>query len=68
MHGCSLNVDPSLMLGTLTTSTDASGFATSKLPLPAPLDGKVYFQWAVFESGANALDLLSTKGLAVEIK
>ncbi len=68
MHGCSLNVDPSLMLGTLTTSTDASGFATRKLPLPAPLDGKVYFQWAVFEAGANALDLLSTKGLAVEIK
>ncbi len=68
MPGCALNLDPGAILLSVAASTGSGTTATVMVPIPAPLRATVYFQWAVFKHQANALDLLSTKGLEVGIR
>ena len=60
---CMLNVSLDLQLG---VATDASGKVVLKAGIPnnpALTALPVYVQWAMFEAGANAAGLTTTKGL-----
>ncbi|MFO1054406.1 MAG: hypothetical protein U1F36_19470 [Planctomycetota bacterium] len=67
MTGCVMLVDPLVTLG---TTTDASGIAILYLALnDAPLFvGDLYFQWLWLAPGANALGLVNSRGLKVQVR
>lgn len=71
MPGCFQNIDPgATLITTIAIPTDAAGKATFPLPIQDfPLViGDLYFQYAYLAPGANALGLLGTKGLRMQIR
>lgn len=65
MGPCMLNLDPSGMI-TVPTSTGAAGVALVQLPLPGT--GELFTQWTFFRPGANALGLVTTRGMQSSVR
>ncbi len=72
MPGCFVNVRPFApsFLGGFTTTTNSSGIASLRLPLPdSPVFiGSLYFQWIHVYPGLNPWSLAFTRGLRADVR
>ncbi len=66
--GCTLLIDPRSLIIGLGGMTSATGALSFAIPLPAPIAGDLFFQYAFLSPGANALGARSTAGLKAEVR